>query len=113
MSHTFMQFNRNKRSLALDLQSDLGREARERLLKTADVVLVTVRTEAARALGLDYDTARAIHPQSVYFAAYAYSETAPYAERPAADDTIHAMSRLSGLPRLASGTNQLLAQSKR
>src|SRR3546814_31563 len=72
MSHTFMQFNRNKRSLALDLKSDLGREARERLLKTADVVLVTVRAEAARALGMDYDTVRAINPQIVYCAAYGY-----------------------------------------
>src|SRR3546814_20570034 len=42
MSHTFMQFNRNTRSLALDLKSDLGREAREGLLNTADVGLVPV-----------------------------------------------------------------------
>src|SRR3546814_2315108 len=109
MSHTFMQFNRNKRSLALDLKSDLGREARERLLKTADVVLVTVRAEAARALGMDYDTVRAINPQIVYCAAYGYSEKGPYAGRPAADDTIQAMSGIAGLQRLASGTNQLIA----
>ncbi|RIA43823.1 crotonobetainyl-CoA:carnitine CoA-transferase CaiB-like acyl-CoA transferase [Hephaestia caeni] len=109
MSHTFMQFNRNKRSLALDLKSDLGREARERLLKTADVVLVTVRPEAARALGMDYETVRAINPQIIYCAAYGYSEKGPYAGRPAADDTIQAMSGIAGLQRLASGTNQLIA----
>ena len=109
MSHTFIQFNRNKRSLALDLKSNLGSDARARLLKTADVVLVTVRPEAARKLGMDYETIRGINPNVIYCAAYGYSEKGPYAGRPAADDTIQAMSGIAGLQRLASGTNQLIA----
>lgn len=109
MSHTFMQFNRNKRSIALDLKSTLGSEAKERLLRTADVVLVSVRAEAARSLGMDYDSIRAINSNVIYCAAYGYSEKGPYAGRPAADDTIQAMSGLAGLQQLASGSNQLIA----
>src|SRR3546814_20767440 len=58
---------------------------------------------------MDYDTVRAINPQIVYCAAYGYSEKGPYAGRPAADDTIQAMSGIAGLQRLAAGTNQLIA----
>jgi crotonobetainyl-CoA:carnitine CoA-transferase CaiB-like acyl-CoA transferase len=104
MSHAFIQFNRNKRSVSLDLKSMDGIEAMHRLLKTADVVLSNLRPSAMKGLGLDYEAMRAIKPDLIFCAAYGYSERGPYAGRPAADDTIQAMSGLAELQRMASGT---------
>ncbi len=109
MSHAFIQFNRNKRSVALDLKAPQGLEAARKLLRTTDVLLSNVRPAAMKSLGLDYDAIRAIKPDIVYAAAYGYSERGPYAGRPAADDTIQAMSGVAGLQQLAYGTAQLVA----
>lgn len=109
MSHAFIQFNRNKRSLALDLKSKEGLEAARKLLRTADVVLSNTRPQAMRELGLDYDAIREIKPDIIFAAAYGYSERGPYAGRPAADDTIQAVSGLAALQRMASGSMQFVA----
>ena len=109
MSHTFIQFNRNKRSLSLDLKSAAGKEAMRRLLATADIVLSNLRPAAMKGLGLDYASIRAIKPDIIFCAAYGYSERGPYAGRPAADDTIQAMSGLAALQRMASGSLQFVA----
>lgn len=109
MSHCFLQFNRNKRSIALDLKTAIGGEAMRRLIATADIVLVTIRAGAARALGLDYDSIRAMNPQVIYCAGHGYGEAGPYAGRPAADDTIQAMSGLAALQHQATGGHPLVA----
>ncbi|MGE4239394.1 CaiB/BaiF CoA transferase family protein [Ramlibacter sp.] len=109
MSHAFIQFNRNKRSVSLDLKKPEGLEAARKLLKTADVVLSNVRPSAMKALGLDYESVRAIKPDIIFAAAYGYSERGPYAGRPAADDTIQAMSGVAGLQQLAYGKATLVA----
>ncbi len=109
MSHAFIQFNRNKRSVALDLKAPRGLEAARKLLRTTDVLLSNVRPAAMKSLGLDYDAIRAIKPDIIYAAAYGYSERGPYAGRPAADDTIQAMAGVAGLQQLAYGTAQLVA----
>ena len=109
MSHAFIQFNRNKRSLAIDLKTKDGRTAVRRLLKTSDVVLSNLRPPAMKGLGLDYESIREIKPDIIFCAAYGYSERGPYAGRPAADDTIQAMSGLAGLQRMASGSLQFVA----
>ena len=109
MSHAFIQFNRNKRSVALDLKAADGQAAMRRLLQTADVVLSNLRPSAMKGLGLDYDAVRAIKPDIIFCACYGYSERGPYAGRPAADDTIQAMSGLAGLQRMAYGTLQFVA----
>jgi crotonobetainyl-CoA:carnitine CoA-transferase CaiB-like acyl-CoA transferase len=109
MSHAFIQFNRNKRSLAIDLKAEAGRAAILRLLGTTDVLLSNMRPAAMKSLGLDYETIRAIKPDIIFCAAYGYSERGPYAGRPAADDTIQAMSGLADLQRKTSGTLQFVA----
>jgi crotonobetainyl-CoA:carnitine CoA-transferase CaiB-like acyl-CoA transferase len=109
MSHAFIQFNRNKRSISLDLKRKDGRDAVRRLLKTADVVISNLRPIAMKGLALDYESIRAIRPDVIFCAAYGYSERGPYAGRPAADDTIQAMSGLAGLQRMASGALQFVA----
>ena len=109
MSHTFLQFNRNKRSVVLDLKSPAGQEALERLIADCDVLVLTLRPAAAAKLGLDYERVRAIRPDVIYCAAYGYAEGGPYAGRPAMDDTIQAMCGLAWLQRAVSGKEQLVA----
>ncbi len=109
MGHVFLQLNRNKRSLAIDLKAAGAREALHGLLAGADIFMSNVRASGVRGLGLDYETMRAINPAIIYCAAYGFSERGPYAGRPAADDTIQAMSGLVDLHRRATGTPQLAA----
>jgi crotonobetainyl-CoA:carnitine CoA-transferase CaiB-like acyl-CoA transferase len=109
MSHTFIQFNRNKRSVAIDLKSESGKEALQRLVKHCDICLLTIRSAAARSLGLDYDSVKALNPSMIYCAAYGYSDRGPYGGRPAMDDAIQAMCGLASLQRQASGSSQFVA----
>lgn len=109
MSHVFLQLNRNKRSLGIDLKAPEGMAAMRRLLKTADIVLSNLRPSAMSGLGLSYEDIRAIKPDIIFCAAYGYSEQGPYAGRPAADDTIQAVSGLAGLQLKAYGSLQFVA----
>jgi crotonobetainyl-CoA:carnitine CoA-transferase CaiB-like acyl-CoA transferase len=109
MGHVFLQFNRNKRSLAIDLKAPAAREAFRRLVAGADILVSNVRPAAMMGLALDYDAVRAINPAIIYCAAYGFSERGPYAGRPAADDTIQAMSGLVSLQGRATGSPQLVA----
>jgi len=61
LSGKFMHFNRNKRSLVLDLKQERGREALHRLLETADVFIANVRPTALERLGLGADALRERH----------------------------------------------------
>ncbi|MBL8207645.1 MAG: CoA transferase [Blastocatellia bacterium] len=97
MSAAFLNLNRNKRSIALDLKLDAERQVMLDLLSTADVFVTTVRPQAMRKLGLDYDSLRLSYPRLIYCGAYGFSEAGPYAGRPAFDDIIQAMSGLADL----------------
>jgi crotonobetainyl-CoA:carnitine CoA-transferase CaiB-like acyl-CoA transferase len=92
MSHAFLNFNRNKRSVVLDAKTEKGKEALKRLAARADVFVSNVRPQAMRRLGLDYEGLKAMNPRIVYCACYGYGESGPYAGRPAIDDTIQAAS---------------------
>ena len=109
MGHVFLQFNRNKRSLAIDLKAPATRAAFRRLVAGADIFVSNVRPAAMKGLALDYESLRAINPALIYCAAYGFSERGPYAGRPAADDTIQAMSGLVNLQGRATGSPQLVA----
>jgi crotonobetainyl-CoA:carnitine CoA-transferase CaiB-like acyl-CoA transferase len=109
MGHVFLQFNRNKRSLAIDLKATAARSAFLRLVATADIFVSNVRPAAMAKLGLDYESVRAVNPTIIYCAAYGFSAKGPYAGRPAADDTIQAMSGLVEQQARASGTPALTA----
>jgi crotonobetainyl-CoA:carnitine CoA-transferase CaiB-like acyl-CoA transferase len=109
MGHVFLQLNRNKRSLALDLKAEPAQAAFRRLLAGADIFVSNVRPASMAGLSLDYEAVRAVNPGIIYCAAYGFSERGPYAGRPAADDTIQAMSGLVSLQGRASGTPQLTA----
>lgn len=108
MSHAFIQFNRNKRSVALDLKSSAGKEALLRLVASSDVLLSNLRPAAMERLGLTDDALRQVKPDLIFCACYGYSEKGPYAGRPAADDTIQAMSGLTGLMLQSTGRQQFV-----
>jgi crotonobetainyl-CoA:carnitine CoA-transferase CaiB-like acyl-CoA transferase len=59
-------FNRNKRSLALDLKTDQGREILHDLVRTADVFVTNLRPESLERWGADWDSLRAVNPRIVY-----------------------------------------------
>ncbi len=109
MGHAFLQLNRNKRSLGIDLKVEAARAAFRRLVAGADVFMSNVRASGMAGLALDYHSVRAINPGIIYCAAYGFSEQGPYAGRPAADDTIQAMSGLAELQGRAGGTAPQLA----
>jgi crotonobetainyl-CoA:carnitine CoA-transferase CaiB-like acyl-CoA transferase len=97
MGHVYLQLNRNKRSLAIDLKAPGVLPVFKQLVATADILISNTRASGMRGLSLDYASVCAINPSIIYCAAYGFSEKGPYAGRPAADDTIQAMSGLVAL----------------
>jgi crotonobetainyl-CoA:carnitine CoA-transferase CaiB-like acyl-CoA transferase len=97
MGAAFMNLNRNKRSIALDLKSAEGKATMLGLLKDADVFASNTRPQALRKLGLDYETLKRHNPRLIHCGTYGFSEKGPYAGRPAFDDVIQAMSGLAAL----------------
>ena len=90
MSGVFVNVNRGKRSVVLDLRTDAGADALRALVATADVFIHSMRARAIAALGFGYDDVAAINPAIVYTNCYGYGRRGPDRDRPAYDDTIQA-----------------------
>jgi crotonobetainyl-CoA:carnitine CoA-transferase CaiB-like acyl-CoA transferase len=90
MSGVFVNVNRGKRSIVLDLQSESGKTALRALIKDADVFIHSMRAKAIAKLGFTYDEVAAINPEIVYTNCYGYGRRGPERDRPAYDDTIQA-----------------------
>lgn len=88
MGHIFINANRNKRSVVLDLRHTEQREQLLALCKTADVLTYNIRPASMARLGLGFETLHALNPRLVVCGAYGYSEGGPYSEWPAYDDLI-------------------------
>ena len=97
MGGIFLNANRNKRSLALDLKKDAAKEVLRRLIPTGDVFVHNMRPQAMAALGFDYDAVAALKPDVIYVGAYGFGQDGPYRAKPAYDDAIQAASGLSSL----------------
>lgn len=97
-SSMFVNCNRNKQSLSVDLKTDEGREIIRRLIAGADVFLHNMRMKAIARLGLDAETLRKINPGLIYCSAIGFGSDGPYADRPAYDDVIQAASGIARLP---------------
>lgn len=97
MGASFLNLNRNKRSIALDLKCEEEKQVLLNLLGAADVLVYSVRPQSMRRLGLDYEHLREVNPRLIYCGAYGFSEQGPYAGRPAYDDIIQAMSGIASL----------------
>ena len=97
MGAGFLNLNRNKKSVALDLKSDEGKDAFYKLVATADVVVHNMRPSAAKKLKIDYATLLAIKPDLIYCTAAGYGQDGRNANEPAYDDIIQASSGMAHL----------------
>ncbi|TWO70318.1 CoA transferase [Caenimonas sedimenti] len=90
----FALFNRNKKSIALDLQSPEGREAALRLVATADVVSENFKPGTMKKLGLDYASLKQLNPRLVYVSHKGFLP-GPYDHRTALDEVVQMMGGLA------------------
>ena len=88
MSATFIQLNRSKRSVVLDLKQAAGRQALLRLTETADVLTFNLRPHTMKKLGLTYEAVSAANPRIIYCGVYGFGHRGRYAAKPAYDDLI-------------------------
>jgi formyl-CoA transferase/CoA:oxalate CoA-transferase len=84
--------NRNKRSLAIDLKSEVGRDLVRRLAESADVLVENFRPGTAARLGLGYEELRAVNPRLVYGSVSGYGHTGPMSQDAGYDAIAQAMS---------------------
>jgi crotonobetainyl-CoA:carnitine CoA-transferase CaiB-like acyl-CoA transferase len=80
-SGTFTTINRSKRGITVDLKQPAGVELIHRLVRTADIFVQNYRPGAARRLGVDYETLRALNPRLIYCSVSGFGATGPYASR--------------------------------
>jgi crotonobetainyl-CoA:carnitine CoA-transferase CaiB-like acyl-CoA transferase len=95
MGHIFLNANRNKRSVVLDLKQAPAREACLALAKSADVLVYNIRPQAMARLKLAYEDVRGVNPRIIYVGCFGYSQRGPYAAKAAYDDLIQGA---AGLP---------------
>src|SRR4051794_13145653 len=88
MGHIFLNANRNKRSVVLDLKKAPAREACLALAKRADVLVYNIRPQAMARLRLSYEDVKAVNPKIIYVGCFGYSQRGPYAAKAAYDDLI-------------------------
>lgn len=81
----FLNMNRNKRSITLDLKSPEGRAVFYKLAETADVIVENYRPGVMKKLGIDYPTIKAINPKIIYASISGFGQTGPWADRPGFD----------------------------
>lgn len=109
MSGVFVNVNRGKRSVVLDLRSDEGKTALRRLIADGDVFIHSMRAKAIAKLGFGYDDVAAINPSIVYTNCYGYGRRGPDRDRPAYDDTIQAECGLPAVQQLLTGEANFVA----
>ncbi len=97
MGPLFMQANRNKRSVALDLKDPAGLAHLHRLLADADVFISNIRPRALARLGLAYENVSALNPSIIFCAAVGYGQEGPSAAAAVYDDLMQAASGVSGM----------------
>ena len=97
MGSAFTTMNRNKRSLCLNLQTELGKEIATKLIRCSDVVLENFRPGVMERLGLGYDTFQSVQPKLVYASINGVGAYGPYANRRVYDAVIQAISGFAAL----------------
>ena len=96
-SPNFVGYNRNKRSVVLDLKTEEGRVALLDLVRDADVLIENFRPGVMERVGLDYETLKAANPSLVYCAISGFARNGPNRDRPAFDTIGQALSGLLDL----------------
>jgi crotonobetainyl-CoA:carnitine CoA-transferase CaiB-like acyl-CoA transferase len=95
MGHIFLNANRNKRSIVLDLKQEAARQACLALARASDVLVYNIRPQAMARLRLSYEVIREVNPRIIYVGCFGYSQRGPYAAKAAYDDLIQGA---SGVP---------------
>lgn len=103
MGHIFLNANRNKRSIALDLKQEAARDACLALAAKADVLVYNIRPQAMARLRLSYEDVRKVNPKIIYVGCFGYSQRGPYAAKAAYDDLIQGA---AGVPWLFAKQSQ-------
>ena len=88
----FLNMNRNKRSVTLNLKTDAGKEIFFELIKTADILVENYRPGVMKKLGIDYPSVKDINSGLVYASISGFGQTGPWADRPGFDLMAQAMS---------------------
>jgi crotonobetainyl-CoA:carnitine CoA-transferase CaiB-like acyl-CoA transferase len=103
MSGVFVNVNRGKRSVVLDLRSEAGKTALRGLIARADVFIHSMRSKAIAKLGFGYEDVAAVNPAIVYTNCYGYSRRGPDKDLTAYDDTIQAECGLPAIQQMLTG----------
>ncbi|MDR3591615.1 MAG: CoA transferase [Negativicutes bacterium] len=90
----FMNLNRNKRGITVNLKSPKGKEVFKDLVKNADIVLENFRPGTMEKLGLGYEELKKVNPAIIYGAISGFGHYGPYKDRPGYDIISQAMSGL-------------------
>jgi crotonobetainyl-CoA:carnitine CoA-transferase CaiB-like acyl-CoA transferase len=102
-SASFVNNNRNKRSIVLNLKEPAALDVLKRLVATADVFTQNYRPGVAERLGVGEDAIRAVKPDIVYVSTSGFGEKGPYAQAPAYDPVIQGF---SGLATVQAGSDE-------
>ncbi len=102
----FLQVNRGKRSLALDLKQPEARDAAAKIAAQADVVLEAFRPGVTARFGLDYESVRAVNPDVIYLSVTGYGQTGPWSDRPLTDSIAQAVTGMMSMNRDKDGLPQ-------
>ena len=108
MGAGFLNTNRNKRSIAIDLRAPEGHDIVLKLAAGADALVHNMRPLAAAKLGLAYDDAKRANASIVYCYSPGFGQNGPYAAEPAYDDIIQAMSGVAALNADSNGAPRFL-----
>jgi len=103
LSGVFINVNRGKRSIVLDLRTDGGKTALRRLIERADVFIHSMRFKAIAKLGFGYEDVAAVNPAIIYTNCYGYARRGPDRDLTAYDDTIQAECGLPAVQQLLTG----------
>jgi Predicted acyl-CoA transferases/carnitine dehydratase len=96
-SPCYLAFNRNKRSLGLDLKAEATKEIIYKLAAECDIVVENFRPGVMQKLGFGYEDLKKINPRIIYCSSTGYGQDGPYAERPGQDLMIQSLSGLTTL----------------
>jgi crotonobetainyl-CoA:carnitine CoA-transferase CaiB-like acyl-CoA transferase len=109
MGAGFLNLNRNKRSIAIDLRTPAGLAVLDRLVAGADGVVHNMRSASAARLGVDFARLKTVNPKIAYCYTAGFGEGGRDSDEPAYDDTIQARSGLAWLNATAEGEPRFLS----
>lgn len=97
VASTYVNCNRSKRGVALNLKTDAGKEILHKLVQSADVFVQNFRPGVMERMGFGYDAVRALNPDIIYVSISGFGEIGPLASRPVYDNIVQAMSGMAAV----------------